>query len=189
MQVGTICALIGLVSLGTNCAESRNERDFPLPAIRDEIEMPRDTEQSLDIAPAIRDEYEMLRDTRQFFDLCSHFPGPLRVADNVLAWRAILAHPQADETFKRLLQSAGIHGQLYGLCGIYFTDPEHIDAALAAYRASSKQITGGGDVMVYTEIRVIARWIGDGSIPVRMREGRCRTMKEAVDEYQRLNNN
>lgn len=125
-------------------------------------------------ASEIQAEYELLRDAKVFVGHCSNFPGPLRISDEAHAYRSVLAHPEADKHFKALRESEGIPGQMYGLAGIYFTDPEHLRAAIVPYLEWAEPIASlGGDIQLYTEIKDIAEAIDGGFIPTRLREGEC----------------
>jgi|WetSurMetagenome_2_1015567.scaffolds.fasta_scaffold157935_1 hypothetical protein len=52
----------------------------------------------------------------------------------VAACRALRAEPNADSAFKALLGEATPAGQLYALCGLYFTDHAYFQEKIAAYR-------------------------------------------------------
>lgn len=52
----------------------------------------------------------------------------------VAAYGVLLQQAEADEVFKQLLKQATPAGQLYALCGLYFTDYPFFLAAVEAYR-------------------------------------------------------
>lgn len=52
----------------------------------------------------------------------------------VAAYRALLKEPEADMAFKNLLDQATLAGQLYALCGIYFTDHPFFLSVLGKYQ-------------------------------------------------------
>jgi hypothetical protein len=59
---------------------------------------------------------------------------------HVRAFRTILESGQADRAFKRLLREAPTAGQLYALCGLYWTDREFFDEAVTRFLADSREI-------------------------------------------------
>lgn len=54
-----------------------------------------------------------------------------------LAMRILRRSVNADAAFKELLQSGTPAGQLYGLCGLYHSDPIRFSSALPRYRADT----------------------------------------------------
>ena len=64
---------------------------------------------------------EILRRTRIFADTSIGYLG--ETSNQVLAFGVILGQSDADAIFKALLHDAEPPGQLYALCGLYFTDP------------------------------------------------------------------
>lgn len=57
-----------------------------------------------------------------------------------LAMRILRRSLAADDAFKDLLRSGTTAGQLYGLCGVYNTDPLAFSAALPRYRRSMESV-------------------------------------------------
>lgn len=57
-----------------------------------------------------------------------------------LAMRILRRSLAADDAFKELLRSGTPAGQLYGLCGLYHTDPAAFSAALPRYRRSMDSV-------------------------------------------------
>ncbi|MBI4606403.1 MAG: HEAT repeat domain-containing protein, partial [Planctomycetes bacterium] len=62
-------------------------------------------------------------------------------SDEAAAFRMLLARPDAAAAFKDLLERARLGGQLYGLCGLWHTDPVAFRAALPRYAASRELLT------------------------------------------------
>jgi hypothetical protein len=67
------------------------------------------------------------------------FSGPMigitgRMPETVEALLSLVQAPQASEAFKALLEEATLPGQLYALCGIYFTDRKAFKQAVERYR-------------------------------------------------------
>ena len=58
----------------------------------------------------------------------------------IKAFRILLKERQAQECFKSLLEKATLAGQLYALCGLYFTDYDFFLSAIEKYRQSDKEI-------------------------------------------------
>jgi len=88
----------------------------------------------------------------------------------VLAWRVLLAHPDADRIFKQLLADATLPGQLYGLAGVYFTDPPAFEALAAPYLVRGDTIwTQFGCIVSLDPARMIAGRILDGTLPAELR--------------------
>jgi hypothetical protein len=57
-----------------------------------------------------------------------------------LAMRILRRSIAADGAFKELLRSGTTAGQLYGLCGVYNTDPVAFSAALPRYRSATASV-------------------------------------------------
>ncbi len=58
----------------------------------------------------------------------------------VIAFRMLFARPEADAAFKDLIRRASLPGQLYGLCGVYFTDPPAFRSEVVRYLAMEDEI-------------------------------------------------
>jgi hypothetical protein len=52
----------------------------------------------------------------------------------VKAYRELLKQPLADEAFKSLLKKATLPGQLYALCGVYYTDHSFFLTVIEEYK-------------------------------------------------------
>ena len=61
-------------------------------------------------------------------------------SDLVAACRALRAEPNADSAFKALLNEATPAGQLYALCGLYFTDHAYFLEKVEAYKSRGEDI-------------------------------------------------
>ena len=71
----------------------------------------------------------------------------------VKAYRELLKQPQADVAFKSLLKEATLPGQLYALCGIYYTDHSFFLTVIEEYKNKSDYVGTlfgclGGDMPV-----------------------------------------
>lgn len=58
----------------------------------------------------------------------------------VEAYCTLLREPAADAAFKNLLENATLAGQLYALCGLYFTDPIFLRSVVEKYRHSEEKV-------------------------------------------------
>ena len=58
----------------------------------------------------------------------------------VVAYRTLLKETEADSAFKQLLEQASPAGQLYALCGVYFTDPASFPALVEKNRNRSEPV-------------------------------------------------
>jgi hypothetical protein len=74
-----------------------------------------------DLAGPARDAYAKLRDASTFSSGRVGAAGLLPEA--VYAFRTLKSDPKGDAAFKSLLKEATPAGQLYALCGLWFTDP------------------------------------------------------------------
>lgn len=87
----------------------------------------------------------------------------------VLAWRTLLAQPDADRSFKLLVADATLPGQLYGLAGVYFTDPPALESLAAPYLVRPDSIwTAFGCIESRDLARSIAGRILDGTLPAEL---------------------
>src|SRR4051812_49734436 len=70
---------------------------------------------------ALRDAYVTIEDETTF---CSTMVGAGGAVPKVVsAFRTLVWDPAGDTAFKSLLKEAKPAGQLYALCGLWFTDP------------------------------------------------------------------
>jgi hypothetical protein len=58
----------------------------------------------------------------------------------VEAYCIILQEDTADTLFKNLLEHAALPGQLYALCGLYFTDPSFFRLVVQEYRHDTRHV-------------------------------------------------
>ena|GEM_PF-2932380 len=63
----------------------------------------------------------------------------------VKAFRVLVRDPAGDGAFKKLLEDGTKAGQLYGLCGVYFTDP-------ASFRGAAERLHDGPSETVPYEV-------------------------------------
>jgi hypothetical protein len=61
-------------------------------------------------------------------------------SNQVRAFRRLLAEPDAAAAFGDLVRRGRMAGQLYGLSGLYLTDPAAFERALPAYRNSTETV-------------------------------------------------
>jgi hypothetical protein len=76
--------------------------------------------------------YERLRTAERFEESFVGIAG--QPSELVAALRILRADSAADAAFKSLLETATAAGQLYALCGIYFTDPESFPSMIESFR-------------------------------------------------------
>ena len=81
---------------------------------------------------------ELLRGTGQFADTAIGVAGI--TPDQLHAWHTIMDSPDADSVLKGLLEEASVAGQLYALCGLYFTDPPYFVERIEPYRTMDVSI-------------------------------------------------
>jgi hypothetical protein len=77
--------------------------------------------------------YHVVKKAGRFFNSAVGYAGS--TPDVVWAFRDLLAEKNADAAFKSLLQEATLPGQLYGLCGLWFTDQVAFKEQVVRYRA------------------------------------------------------
>jgi hypothetical protein len=113
-------------------------------------------------------EYRLLRSADMFEGAAVGFGGT--TPEVVLAFRKILAHPQGDLYFKRLLDEATLPGRLYGLAGVYFTDQEALAELAPPYLDSNAQVqTFFGCIMGPLSVAELAGRIVDGTLCAELR--------------------
>ena len=115
----------------------------------------------------LSDEYGLLLNVDTFFGAHVGFGGITPPA--VLAFRVLLDDPRGDYLFKSLVCKATIPGRLYGLAGIYFTDPAAFEREIELYLESCGMVkTMFGCIVADQEIRVIAERILRGELPAEL---------------------
>jgi hypothetical protein len=65
-------------------------------------------------------------------------PGP--ISDSINAFRRLVKAKDAKEIFSNLLNEANPEGQLYALCGLFFTDKDAFQSALVTYENSAQKL-------------------------------------------------
>lgn len=77
--------------------------------------------------------YQEVKKAEMFCDAVVGYAGT--TPEVVWAFRDLLKEKNADAAFKALLQEATVPGQLYGLCGLWFTDQAAFKKQVARFRA------------------------------------------------------
>jgi hypothetical protein len=95
--------------------------------------------------------YDTLVVAKRFEDVAIGYAGHPSVL--VKAYRELLKQPQADVAFKSLLKEATLPGQLYALCGVYYTDHSFFLTVIEKYKNRSDYVGTlfgciGGDIPV-----------------------------------------
>lgn len=75
--------------------------------------------------------YATLKNMDKFYDVAVGFAGT--TPETVHAFQALLRERNADAAFKSLLKEATLPGQLYALCGLWFTDSEEFKRQVPHY--------------------------------------------------------
>jgi len=81
---------------------------------------------------------EILLGTETFADTMVGIAGI--PSHQACAFRVVLDQPDADSLFKRILADAHLAGQLYALCGLYFTDPTAFLHAVEPFRTRTDAV-------------------------------------------------
>ena len=115
----------------------------------------------------VQAEYQVLLATDTFKGAFEGFGG--LTPETVLAFRTLLEHSQGNRYFELLLARATLPGQLYGLAGIYITDPQALPEAAQPYLNSGAEVPVifgciGGSMAV----RDLADRIIDGTLPAEL---------------------
>lgn len=82
--------------------------------------------------------YRMLKKTDKFYDYAVGYGGD--TPEVVHAFQALLKESNADAAFKSLLKDATLPGQLYALCGLWFTDPAELKLHVERYRSLKTRV-------------------------------------------------
>ncbi len=93
---------------------------------------------SLDLSAQGIKAYQTVKQADTFCDSVVGFAGT--TPEVVGAFRDLLAQKNADAAFKSLLKEATLPGQLYGLCGLWFTDQAAFKVQVARYRAMTGKV-------------------------------------------------
>lgn len=75
--------------------------------------------------------YRIVKKADKFYDSRVGYGGD--TPEVVHAFQDLLNEKRADVAFKALLEKATLPGQLYALCGLWFTDPEEFKRKLPHY--------------------------------------------------------
>ncbi|HEV7406811.1 MAG TPA: hypothetical protein VGO11_27930 [Chthoniobacteraceae bacterium] len=90
------------------------------------------------LSPEAQDALDVLLRAESFCD------GPIGIVgstpDTLKAFRLLAKDPQAGAVFKHLVAKGSASGQLYALCGLYFTDDDYFQKAAAALRRSATAV-------------------------------------------------
>lgn len=106
------------------------------------LQKPKKLVKSLSLSKEGELAYQKLLKTTTFKIHASDYEG--NVYEDVQAFRVIMAEESADQAFKQLIKTATLPGQLYALCGLYFTDPNHFSFLSKQYKDSSKAVVCNG---------------------------------------------
>ncbi len=82
--------------------------------------------------------YAAVKTTERFCGSAVGFAGS--TPEVVWAFRELLGERNADAAYKSLIQEATLPGQLYGLCGLWFTDQAEFKKQVARYRAMKGKV-------------------------------------------------
>jgi hypothetical protein len=114
-------------------------------------------------------EYEILLSADKFYGAHVGFGGI--TPPTVFAYRDLLDRPNADDSFKDLIKTATLPGRLYGLAGVYFTDPSSLPDLSRRFLESSESVPAFfGCILSDTQVKELAQRIVDGSLPRELRE-------------------
>jgi len=109
-------------------------------------------------------EYEILLSADKFYGAHIGFGGT--TPPTVYAYRDLLDHPNADDAFKDLIEEGTMPGRLYGLAGVYFTDPSSLPDLSRRFLESSESVPAFfGCILSDTRVKELAQRIVDGSLP------------------------
>jgi hypothetical protein len=82
--------------------------------------------------------FDTLLSANQFEDKANGYAGePSKLVE---AFNVLLNEPMADTAFKKVLEKATLPGQLYALCGLWFTDNAYFRSAVESYRFSDQRV-------------------------------------------------
>jgi hypothetical protein len=113
----------------------------------------------IDLSPAGKDAFQTLLTASQFEEGFIGFgamPSSL-----VAAYRFLRKEQAADAAFKLLLEKATLAGQLYALCGVYFTDHAGFLRIIESYRARTDSVPIQSGCLVFGQ--PVSRLIDAGS--------------------------
>lgn len=82
--------------------------------------------------------YEVIKNAPEFCATAVGVAGSTPAV--VYAFRDLIADPAADAAFKSLLTEAKLPGQLYALCGLWFTDPLAFKTEVEKFRSMKGEV-------------------------------------------------
>jgi hypothetical protein len=82
--------------------------------------------------------YRIVKKTDMFYDSAVGYGGD--TPEVVHAFQELLNEKRADAAFKALLEKATLPGQLYALCGLWFTDPEEFKRQVPHYSSLKSKV-------------------------------------------------
>jgi hypothetical protein len=112
-------------------------------------------------------DYKILKNADKFYGAHIGFGGI--TPPTVHAFRNLLDHPKANDGFKKLIENATMPGRLYGLAGVYFTDPSSLADLSQEFLGSSELVQAlFGCILSDMEVKELAQRIVDGSLPCEL---------------------
>ena len=84
------------------------------------------------------DAYQLLLNTNVFSGRAIGVAGIM--PDSVKAFQTLMKDDLKDMLFKKLLDEAPLAGQLYALCGVYFTDEEYYKKVVQTYAGNTTHV-------------------------------------------------
>jgi hypothetical protein len=107
------------------------------------------------------EEYEILLSAEAFCGAHIGIAGKTPLTVHV--YRELLDHADADDNFKELIEAGTLPGKLYGLAGVYFTDPSSLPDLSRQFLESAESVpTFFGCILSATPV-------GTGGIGTRRR--------------------
>lgn len=82
--------------------------------------------------------YQTVKKTDKFYDVAVGYAGT--TPEVVHAFQTLLQEKNSDAAFKSLLKEATLPGQLYALCGLWFTDPEMFKQQVPNYSSMKGKV-------------------------------------------------
>ncbi len=136
------------------------------------------------IGEEVQTAFETLRAAGTFES--AHIGENGNISDNVKAFRLILHNPQATRLFHELVAAARLPGKLYGLCGLYFTDPGSFQNEVAKFASDRTSIpTLDGCIVDQKPVDEIVR--SSSASRIRIRKGETYRARMASIDIVKLN--
>lgn len=144
--VAKVSLVVGTIILGLLCCllmklEERENVRLSLSS-KVVLQKPKKVVKPLTLSKEGELAYQKLLKTTTFKIHASDYRGKLY--EDVQAFRVIMAQESAAQVFKQLIETATLSGQLYALCGLYFTDPNYFSFVSQRYKNSSKAVVCDG---------------------------------------------